>query len=126
VLTRYFSGPLLTLTLDNRKMTDLTYCSPKTKVRNSSIHGKGLFARAPIVQGEIVAVKGGYILNQQQWAAVELEFWAAEIQISEELFIAPLHKDQRWSHAVDQSFLRSEHSPTRPNRVGCHEGYYGK
>ena len=43
-------------------MTDLTYRSPKTEVRNSSIHGKGLFAKAPIEQGEIVAVKGGYIL----------------------------------------------------------------
>ena len=76
-------------------MTDLTYRSPKTDVRNSSIHGKGLFAKEPIKQGEIVAVKGGYILNQQQWAAIEPVLGSAEIQITEELFIAPVHTDQR-------------------------------
>lgn len=76
-------------------MTDLTYRSPKTEIRNSSIHGKGLFAKAPIEQGEIVAVKGGYILNQQKWAAIESELGSAEIQITEKLFIAPVHRDQK-------------------------------
>ena len=76
-------------------MTDLTYRSPKTEIRNSPIHGKGLFARAQIKQGEIVAVKGGYILNQQQWAAIEPTLGSAEIQIAEQLFIAPVHIDHR-------------------------------
>jgi hypothetical protein len=44
---------------------------------------------------EIVAVKGGYILNHQQWAAIEPVLGSAEIQITEELFIAPVHNDQR-------------------------------
>jgi hypothetical protein len=69
--------------LDGNEMADLTYRSLKTEVRNSSIHGKGLFAKAPIEKGEIVAVKGGYILNQQQWAGIESELGAAEIQITE-------------------------------------------
>ena len=76
-------------------MTNLTYRSSKTEVRNSPIHGKGLFARAPIVQGEIVAVKGGYILTHQQWAAIEPALGSAEIQITEELFIAPVNNDHR-------------------------------
>ena len=76
-------------------MTDLTYRSPKTEVRNSAIHGKGLFAKAPIAQGEIVAVKGGYILNRQQWAAIQPVLGSAEIQITEELFIAPVNNGQR-------------------------------
>jgi SET domain-containing protein len=76
-------------------MTDLTYRSPKTEVRNSPIHGKGLFANAPIKKGEIVAVKGGYILNQQEWAAIEPALGSAEIQITEELFIAPVNHDHR-------------------------------
>ena len=76
-------------------MTDLTYRPPKTEVRNSPIHGKGLFAKAPIEPGEIVAVKGGYILSQQQWAAIEPELGSAEIQIAEALFIAPVHNCQR-------------------------------
>jgi hypothetical protein len=76
-------------------MTDLTYHSPKTEVKQSRIHGKGLFAKAAIPRGEIVAVKGGYILNQQEWTELEKELGSAEIQISEALFIAPVCKEQR-------------------------------
>ena len=49
-------------------MTDLSYRSPKTEVRPSAIHGKGLFAREPIAADEIVAVKGGYVLDAARWA----------------------------------------------------------
>ncbi len=76
-------------------MTNLSYHSPKTEVRESQIHGKGLFANAPIAQGEIVAVKGGYVLTQQRWAEIERDLGSAEVQISEDLFIAPVRKEQR-------------------------------
>jgi SET domain-containing protein len=76
-------------------MTNLTYRSPKTAVRQSPIHGQGLFATAAIAQGEIVAVKGGYILTAQQWTALAQELGAADIQITEDLFIAPVHHDHR-------------------------------
>ena len=77
------------------KMEALSYRSPNTEVRESRIHGKGLFAQAAIAKGEIVAVKGGYILHKEQWSKIEEKLRAAEIQISEELFIAPVRKDQR-------------------------------
>ena len=76
-------------------MTDLTYRSPKTEVRSSPIHGKGLFAKGSIERGEIVAVKGGYILKQEQWVAIEPTLGSAEIQISEGLFIAPVQQNER-------------------------------
>jgi SET domain-containing protein len=76
-------------------MTDLTYRSPKTEVKDSPIHGKGLFASAAIARGEIVAVKGGYILNGEQWTAIEKDLGPAEIQIAEDLYIAPSNKEQR-------------------------------
>jgi hypothetical protein len=44
---------------------DLSYRSPKTEVKPGSIHGNGLFAKEAIAKGEIVAVKGGYILTGQ-------------------------------------------------------------
>ena len=51
------TAPLQTnLSLD--KMP-LSYLSPKTEVRESKIHGRGLFATADIAKDEIVAVKGG-------------------------------------------------------------------
>lgn len=86
-------------------MTGLSYRSPKTEVRPSPIHGKGLFAREPIAAGEIVAVKGGAILTAEQWEALEPELGAAEIQIAENLFIAPTRQDER-----DGAMLYTNHS----------------
>jgi SET domain-containing protein len=83
--------------LDNKRMNDLSYRSPKTEVRESPIHGKGLFAKQPIAAGEIVAVKGGHILTKQEWITLERQLGSAEIQISEELFIAPVGQEQRES-----------------------------
>jgi len=76
-------------------MKDLSYRSPKTQVRESPIHGKGLFAKQAIAAGEIVAVKGGYILTKQEWTTLERQLGSAEVQISEELFIAPTGEEQR-------------------------------
>jgi len=86
-------------------MTSLTYRSSKTEVRPSPIQGKGLFAKSAIQKGEIVAVKGGYILSQDQWNGLEPELGSAEIQISENLFIAPIRNDHR-----DGSMLYTNHS----------------
>src|SRR6266403_4016783 len=76
-------------------MTDLTYRAPKTEVRDSPIEGRGLFARHPMARGEIVAVKGGHVLTGAQWAALEPALGAADIQIAEALFIAPVRSDDR-------------------------------
>jgi SET domain-containing protein len=86
-------------------MTDLTYRSPKTEVKQSQIHGKGLFAKTTIPSGEIVAVKGGHIVHQQEWTELEKELGSAEIQISETLFIAPVRREQR-----EGSMLFTNHS----------------
>ena len=86
-------------------MTDLTYRSPKTAVRASPIHGQGLFATRPIARGEIVAVKGGHVLTGAQWAGLAPTLGAAEIQISEDLFIAPVTQTAR-----DGSMLYTNHS----------------
>jgi SET domain-containing protein len=86
-------------------MRKLTYRSPKTEVRESPIHGKGLFAKVSIAKGEIVAVKGGYILSQQEWTALEPELGSAEIQVTENLFIAPVDREHR-----EGSMLYTNHS----------------
>jgi len=86
-------------------MHDLTYRSPKTEVRDSPIHGRGLFARQPIGRGEIVAVKGGHVLTAAQWAGLEPALGASEIQITEDLVIAPVTGEQRHG-----SMLYTNHS----------------
>ncbi len=79
----------------NKVMTELSYRAPKTEVRRSRIQGKGLFAKAPIVKGEIVAVKGGYILPRSEWTEIERDLGPAEIQISDDLFIGPIRREHR-------------------------------
>jgi uncharacterized protein len=76
-------------------VTDLTYRSPKREVRESSIHGRGLFAKAAIAKGDIVAVKGGHVLTRAAWTVLERELGPAEIQISEDLVIAPVSDEER-------------------------------
>jgi len=86
-------------------VTVLTHRSPKTEVRPSPIHGKGLFAKHAIAPGEIVAVKGGHVLTAAQWADLQPALGPAEIQICENLVIAPVDQAQR-----DGSMLYTNHS----------------
>lgn len=86
-------------------MPDLTYRSAKTEVRDSPIHGKGLFAKYAITNREVVAVKGGHVLTRAQWADLEPVLGAADIQIAEDLFIAPVRQDDRHG-----SMLYTNHS----------------
>jgi len=70
----------------------LSYRSPKTEVRESKIHGCGLFAKADIARGEIVAIKGGYIVDRETLRReIMPRLGPVEIQIDDDLFIAPVN-----------------------------------
>lgn len=86
-------------------MPNLSYLSPKAAIKESLIHGRGLFAVTPIAKSEIVCVKGGYIFNRQTLDAMPDWYRAAEIQIAEDLFIGPLHEQER-----EGSMIFSNHS----------------
>lgn len=86
-------------------MPNLSYLSPKALVKESRIHGRGLFAAENISQGEIVCVKGGYIFNRHTLQEVEKSLGPAEIQITEDLFIGPLSEPERQG-----SMIFSNHS----------------
>ena len=83
----------------------LTYRSPKTEVKPSPIQGRGLFARDAIRCGEIVAVKGGHVLPASVWRELERTLGPAEIQIAEDLVIAPVTEAER-----DGAMLYTNHS----------------
>ena len=76
-------------------MPKLSYISPKAAVQASLIHGRGLFAVAPITKGEIVCVKGGYIFDRETLRAVAPVLGPAEIQIGRDLFIGPRDERER-------------------------------
>jgi SET domain-containing protein len=95
-------------------MIPLSYRSPKTEVRESKIHGHGLFATADIGKDEIVAVKGGHIVNGKTLREeITPVLGPVEIQIDDDLFIAPVIKEER-----ELSMLYSNHS-CDPN-LGLH------
>ena len=84
----------------------LSYRSPKTEVRESPIHGRGLFATAKIDKDEIVAVKGGHIVNREQLKKeIAPVLGPVEIQIDDNLYIAPVTPEER-----EGSMLYSNHS----------------
>src|SRR5213079_2522255 len=87
-------------------MIRLSYRSPKTEVRKSKIHGQGLFATADIGKDEIVAVKGGHIVDRKTLRErITPRLGPVEIQIDEDLFIAPVTEEER-----EGSMLYSNHS----------------
>jgi hypothetical protein len=86
-------------------MNPLSYRSPKTEVRESPIHGRGLFAIAPIAKDEIVVVKGGHIVTREQLRDITPKLGPVEVQIGDDLFLAPVTQDER-----EASMLYSNHS----------------
>jgi len=84
----------------------ISYLSPKTEVRESEIHRRGLFAIADIARDEIVAVKGGRIIDRKTLREkITPLLGPVEIQIDDDLFIAPVTDEER-----ELSMLYSNHS----------------
>jgi hypothetical protein len=83
----------------------LSWRSPKTEVRKSSIQGRGLFANADIARDEIVAIKGGHIVTGEQLRELTPRLGPAEVQIADDLFICPVSEEER-----EGSMIFSNHS----------------
>jgi SET domain-containing protein len=87
-------------------MMPLSYRSSKTEVLESKIHGRGLFATANIAKDEVVAVKGGHIVDgETSRREITPRLGPVEIQIGDNLFIAPVTEEER-----ELSMLYSNHS----------------
>jgi SET domain-containing protein len=86
-------------------MTNLSYISPKASVRESALHGRGLFAVEPFTRGEMVCVKGGYVFDRAKLRELQPRLGPAEIQIGEDLFIGPVDPQER-----DGGMIFSNHS----------------
>ena len=87
-------------------MICLSYRSPRAEVRESKIHGHGLFTTADIAKDEIVTVKGGHIVDRKTLREkITPKLGPVEIQISDDLFIAPVAEEER-----EGSMLYSNHS----------------
>ena len=86
-------------------MLPLSHISLKTVVKESPIHGRGLFAATAIGAGEIVAIKGGHIISREVLVTLQKDLGPAEIQIGDDLFICPVTEEER-----EGSMIFSNHS----------------
>ncbi len=76
-------------------VTVASWHSPKTrKGRPSAIEGRGLFAIEPIAAGEVVAVKGGHIVDTATLRALPERLQETDIQITDGLHLAALTDDE--------------------------------
>lgn len=72
-----------------------SWISPKArKGEPSPIAGRGLFATAPIATREVVAVKGGHVVDSAGLAALSEHLQNSEIQIAEGLHLVALTDDE--------------------------------
>ena len=74
-------------------MTVSSFISPKaTKGASSDIEGRGLFAVAPIAAGEIVAIKGGHIVDTATLHALPERLQNSDVQIADGFHLAALEE----------------------------------
>jgi len=64
-----------------------SYLSPKTRIAKSPIHGRGLFASKAVRKGEIVAIKGGHILDRRTLQRIRRRIAESYLQIDDEFYI---------------------------------------
>ncbi len=68
-----------------------SYLSPKTRIARSLIHGRGLFAAKTMRKGEIVAIKGGHVLNRRTLGRVRSRIAESYLQIDDDFYIGAIN-----------------------------------
>src|SRR6202046_2897508 len=72
-----------------------SYISPKAvKGRPSGIEGRGLVAVVPIAKDEIVAIKGGHLVDTRTLAALPERLRNTDVQIADGFHLAALEDDE--------------------------------
>lgn len=66
-----------------------SWISPKVELRKSSIHGEGLFAIEKIAKDEVIAYKGGYLLQAGDFNKLPDDCKTAGLQVDDAIFLAP-------------------------------------
>lgn len=76
-------------------MTVATYISPTAaKGDPSGIEGKGLFAVAPVRMGEVVAIKGGHIVDTATLHGLSERLQNSEVQIADGFHLVALDDEE--------------------------------
>ena len=109
-----------------KRQLNLSYFSRKVEKRTSVIEGRGLFAKQAIRRGEVVVVKGGYILTRAQRDQIGRELGPSEVQITEDLFIGPVTMRQPEGGDAPEPFVRAESRVARSGGLRGPPGHRGR
>jgi SET domain-containing protein len=76
-------------------MTVASYIAPKAaKGRPSGIEGRGLYAVEPIAKGEVVAIKGGHLVDTATMRRLPETLQNSEIQIAAGVHLVALEEEE--------------------------------
>ncbi len=82
--------------------------SPKTAIRASATQGRGVYATTSIAAGELVAVKGGYLVDGARLRRMKPVIGDAELQVASDLFLIPSRREE---HDAVMMFLNHSCAP---------------
>lgn len=71
-----------------------TYRSPKIEVRSDTFSGRGVVAIDDIYKDEIVAIKAGHVMLQDEVKRVTAEVGDFALQIDDAFYLSPRHADE--------------------------------
>jgi SET domain-containing protein len=71
-----------------------SYRSPKTRVKDSDVEGRGLFAIDAIARDEIVAIKGGHIVDEETFQRSKEVIGNSDVKIADGFHLAALSPDE--------------------------------
>ncbi len=77
-----------------------TWRSPKIEVRDDTLAGRGVVARAPIAKDEIVAIKAGHVVTRDEIEQVTATAGDYALQIEDDFYIAPRAPDEVFDMSV--------------------------
>lgn len=82
-----------------------SYRSPKIRVSDDTLAGRGVVAVEPIARGEVVAVKAGHIVDRATVERITEEIGDYSLQIHEDVYLTPTTEEE-----VDQTTIFINHS----------------
>lgn len=74
--------------------------SPKIERRNGSTHGLGIFAVAPIKGGEVIAIRTGFIVDEDYIRKHADIIQGSHLQVADTLFFACTNEEERLNTLV--------------------------
>lgn len=93
-ISKQFSLTFTHLSMTGNKYNDKSWVSEKLEVRNSGVHGQGVFTKEKILKGEIVIIWGGEVVTAEEFNKGNGQKHT-NVGIAEELFLVAPNTEEK-------------------------------